>query len=183
MVHYLLSVSRKCLFQLTVIALCTGCGDGNAPAPATGTVHGSPVTSTTRTISSTPVFAQTQFTIGNRRYLFDVTSHSIEDMQALLQRTAEITQDMPDDLDDLEIVLILHGPDLDWFTRKNYAKNRELVDLAARLDVLEIIDIKACETAMERRGIDSSELPAFIETIPYAPDEIARLQALDYVTL
>ena len=183
MVHCFLSASRKCLFQLTVIALYTGCGDGNAPPAATGTVHGSPVASTTQTIASTPVPAQTQFTIGNKRYLFDVTSHSTEDMVALLQRTAEITQDMPADLDDLEIVMILHGPDLDWFTRRNYDKNREMVDLAARLDVLEIIDIKACETAMESRGIDSSELPAFIETIPYAPDEIARLQALDYVTL
>ena len=112
-----------------------------------------------------------------------MTGHSIEELEALLQRTEEITRDIPADFEHLEIVLILHGPDLDWFKKENYSKNRQMVDLAAKLDGLDIIDIKACATAMGSRGIDSNDLPAFIETVPYAPDEIARLQEQDYVTL
>ena len=90
---------------------------------------------------------------------------------------------MPADFEHLEIVLVLHGPDLDWFVKVNYDKNKQMVDLAAKLDRLEIIDIKACATAMGSRGIDSNELPAFIETVPYAPDEIARLQEQNYIAL
>jgi intracellular sulfur oxidation DsrE/DsrF family protein len=155
----------------------SGCGEDNAPSPATEIAQTSPV------VPSIPVHTQTQFTIGNKRYLFDVTGHSIEELEALLQRTEEITRDIPADFEHLEIVLILHGPDLDWFKKENYGKNRQMVDLAAKLDGLDIIDIKACATAMGSRGIDSNDLPAFIETVPYAPDEIARLQEQDYVTL
>ena len=168
---------------LTYSLLLTGCGEGNSAPAATEVANRSPITETIQTVPAPHNHTQNQFMIGNKRYLFDVTDHSIEEMQALLQRIEEITQLMSDDFDDLEIVMILHGPDLDWFTQENYDKNKDLVDLAARLDTLNIIDLKACATAMESRGIDSTRLPAFIESVPYAPDEIARLLEQDYTFL
>jgi len=168
---------------LTISLLFTGCGEGNSPPAVTEVAEGPTVTEPIQTAPTPHNHTQNQFMIGNKRYLFDVTDHSIEEMQTLLQRTEEITQLMSDEFDDLEIVMILHGPDLDWFTQENYDKNKELVDLAARLDTLDIIDLKACATAMESRGIDSTRLPAFIEPVPYAPDEIARLLGQDYTSL
>ena len=124
-----------------------------------------------------------QFSIGNKRYLYDISEHSIEELQLLLQRAEEITQDETEKLEDLEIVMILHGPDIGWFTLDNYNHNRELVDLAKKLDTFDVIDLKVCETAMENLEIDRSQIPTFIESVPYAPNEINRLSEDGYTHL
>lgn len=124
-----------------------------------------------------------QFNIGNKSYLFDVSNHSIEELEALLGRAEEITQANSGEYDQLDIVMILHGPDIEWFTRKNYERNKKLIELAARLDTYEIIDMKVCETAMSSHGVSRDEIPAFIESVPYAPDEIERLLNDDYINL
>ena len=126
---------------------------------------------------------QTQFNVGNKSYLFDVTDHSLEELEALLVRAEEITQMSSDDYDDLEIVMILHGPDIDWFTQQNYKQNKQLVDLAARLDAYDIIDMKVCETAMDSLGVERTEIPPFIESVPYSPDEMKRLLQEGYINL
>lgn len=126
---------------------------------------------------------QTQFNIGNKSYLFDISNHSVGELQALLQRAEEISQFEKDDYDQLEIVMILHGPDIEWFTQQNYDNNRQLVDLAERLDSFEIIDMKVCETAMAKRGVKREEVPDFIESVPYSPDEMKRLLRDGYINL
>lgn len=126
---------------------------------------------------------QTQFNVGNKSYLFDVSDHSLEELEALLLRAEEITQMSSDDYDDLEIVMILHGPDIDWFTQQNYKQNKQLVDLAARLDAYDIIDMKVCETAMDSLGVERAEIPPFIESVPYSPDEMKRLLQEGYINL
>jgi intracellular sulfur oxidation DsrE/DsrF family protein len=44
------------------------------------------------------------------------------------------------------------------------------------LDRENIIDIKACQTMMRSLNIEQSELPSFIEQVPYAPVEIFRMK-------
>lgn len=126
---------------------------------------------------------QTQFTIGNKSYLFDISNHNIEELEALLRRAQDVTQLDSSNYGDLEIVMILHGPDIDWFTQQNYERNLELVDLAAKLDAFDIIDMKVCETAMSARGVKREDIPSFIETVPYAPDEMQRLLDEGYINL
>ena len=126
---------------------------------------------------------QTQFNVGNKSYLFDVSDHSVAELEALLARAEEITQISSDEYADLEIVMILHGPDIDWFKQQNYIHNKRMVDLAAKLDANEIIDLKVCETAMSKLGVQQEELPAFIEPVPYAPDEMKRLLNEGYINL
>ncbi len=111
----------------------------------------------------------------NSRYLFDVTDHALDELQALLQRAEEITQTRQPGYEDIKIALILHGPDINLFTQQNYAQNKHLVDLAAKLDAFDIIDMKICETTMSSMGVSRSDIPPFIESVPYAPDEIKRL--------
>ena len=124
-----------------------------------------------------------QFTIGNKSYLFDVSNHSFEELESLLQRAQEISQFDKKNYDNLEIVMILHGPDIDWFTRKNHEKNQRLIDLAAKLDAFDIIDMKVCETSMNNRGVKREDIPAFIESVPYAPDEMKKLTEEGYINL
>jgi intracellular sulfur oxidation DsrE/DsrF family protein len=76
--------------------------------------------------------------------------------------------------------VILHGSEAVPFTSSGYDANRELVDRAARLDAYRLIDVRICETWMTENGIERSEIPAFVEPVPYAPEEIERLQAEGY---
>ncbi len=124
-----------------------------------------------------------QFNIGNTQYLFDVSNHSAEELEALLYRAEEIREAHAEGYDDLEIVLILHGPDINFFRQENYIKHKPIVDLAAKLDAYDIIDMKICETTMSNMGVARSEVPAFIESVPYAPDEIRRLGEEGYINL
>ena len=168
------------------VLLSSACDQGeqiSAVTVAPPTVETAPVI--TLTEPSKPMYAQTdsQFTIGNKRYLYDISEHSIEELQSLLQRAEEIAQTGIDEYEDLEIVMILHGPDIGWFTLDSYDNNKELVDLAKRLDTFDIIDLKVCETTMENMKIDRNQLPAFIESVPYAPDELNRLLNEGYTHL
>lgn len=124
-----------------------------------------------------------QFNIGNTRYLFDLSDHTPEDLAALLQRAEEIRDTQADGYDELEIVMVLHGPDINIFRQDNYDKHKALVDLAAKLDAFDIIDMKICETTMSKMGVQRSEVPAFIDSVPYAPDEIRRLGEEGYINL
>ena len=138
------------------------------------------------TTTPVPVVAevkQPEPEIENKSYLFDVSMHSIEELEAILARAEEVSQTHPADFEDLEIVMIIHGPDIDWFTHKNYEYNRKMVDLAARLDAYDIIDMKVCEKTMKNRGVSVNDLPDFIESVPYAPVEIDKLLKEGYINL
>jgi len=121
--------------------------------------------------------------IENKSYLFDITDHTIEELEALLVRAEEVSQTHPADFEDLEIVMIIHGPDIDLFTSQNYAENKQLIDLAARLDAYDVIDMKVCEKTMSLRGVDREDIPSFIESVPYAPTEIKQRLQDGYINL
>ena len=123
------------------------------------------------------------FNIGNTQYLFDVSDHSPEELEALLFRAEEIRETHAEGFEQLKIVLVLHGPDIDIFRQENYTRHKPIVDLAAKLDAFEIIDMKICQKTMSDMGVERSEVPAFIETVPYAPNEIKRLTESGYINL
>lgn len=124
-----------------------------------------------------------QFTVGNNQYMFDVSDHSREELVALLKRADEVSTVSGTEAGNLDIALILHGPDIGWFAKQNYQRNKELVDLAARLDALKVIDLKVCQKAMDHYGYAESEIPDFIERVPYAPEEMRRLEGSGYFRL
>lgn len=124
-----------------------------------------------------------QLEIGNTRYLFVAAEHTAEELQALLQRVDEITQSEPESHDQLDIALVIHGQNINMFTQKNYEQNKSMIDLAAKLDAFEVIDLKVCEWSMSQQGIQRSEIPSFVESVPFAPDEIKRLTAAGYINL
>jgi hypothetical protein len=171
------------LFGILLLSACEQDDQTSAVAVTPATTETEMVLELTDPAPTLHVQSDSQFTIGNKRYLFDISEHSIEDLQSLLQRAEEITQAGTEDLEDLEIVMILHGPDINWFTLENYNDNKELVDLAKRLDTFDIIDLKVCETAMESLDINQNQIPTFIEPVPYAPNEIKRLSDDGYTHL
>jgi intracellular sulfur oxidation DsrE/DsrF family protein len=176
---------RNGSFLLLAILLLPGCEQ--EPVATTEILtpvnHEEAVIALSNPTSPAHVQTDTQFTIGNKRYLYDISKHSIDDLKLLLQRAEEINQAETVKPDNLEIVMILHGPDINWFTLENYDDNKELVDLAKRLDAFDIIDLKVCETTMDSLEIDRNQIPPFIEPVPYAPGEISRLSEEGYIHL
>lgn len=112
------------------------------------------------------------FIIENKSYLFDLKGHSLSELEALLERTEEVTMTQSSEYKNLEIVMVIHGPDIEWFTQQNHTNNQKLLDLAARLDADDIIDMKVCETTMKFHGVERKDIPEFIDSVPYAPVEI-----------
>jgi len=106
----------------------------------------------------------------------DVTLHHPEEINALLHKLAQ----MPRDPNTPAVALVLHGDEIQFFTRKHYDQYKDLVDLAGRLEASNAIEVKVCRTRMSMMGIQEQDLPAYVETVPYGPDEVLRLDDRGY---
>lgn len=132
---------------------------------------------------SAPASPVTSLTAEAGRYLFNVTLHTPEEIAGLLKRAEELTRTTHADSRGTGIALVLHGPEIEIFAKKNYSRFRKTVDQAARLDAGRIIEVKMCLTEMKHLGIREEDIPAFIEIVPYGPDEEMRLRQRGYVYL
>jgi intracellular sulfur oxidation DsrE/DsrF family protein len=108
-------------------------------------------------------------------YVFSVTVQSAQQLDVVLSR-AENLRELFNPDEHSKIAIVLHGDELQLFQKDNYSSNQSLVERARMLDEDNIIDIKACQTMMRILEIEQSELPGFIEQVPYAPVEIERLR-------
>lgn len=109
------------------------------------------------------------------QYVFDVVIHKPDEMDKLLGRIEQLSSTIKPNKDVPKLALVLHGPEIAFFTRKNYPQFMDLVDRAAALDKKGIIDVKVCDTMRRVLDIDASELPDFVEHVPYGPAEVERL--------
>jgi intracellular sulfur oxidation DsrE/DsrF family protein len=118
---------------------------------------------------------------GASRGVFDVSVHSLEELEVLFERAEEIARHpRPVDGGD-SIVLVLHGPEVEFFAISNYDRYRSIVDRAARLDAFRVVDVKICQTMMDRYDIGRDDIPAFIEQVPDGAAEVERLTREGYV--
>jgi intracellular sulfur oxidation DsrE/DsrF family protein len=108
-------------------------------------------------------------------YVFGVTVSSVQELDVILNR-ADSLRKLFDPDQHGRIAIVLHGDELQLFQKDNYAANQSIVDRARLLDEEMVIDIKACQTQMRFLEIEQSELPGFIEQVPFAPVEIERLE-------
>ncbi len=108
-------------------------------------------------------------------YVFGVTVSSAQELDVILNRADSLRKLFDPELHG-RIAIVLHGDELQLFQKDNYAANRSIVERARMLDEEMVIDIKACQTKMRFLEIDQSELPGFIEQVPFAPAEIERLE-------
>ena len=119
----------------------------------------------------------------NGRYMFNITLHTPKEIEGLLNRAEMLSKTTRNLKHSAGIALVLHGPEIEIFTRANYKKYRAIVDKAAKLDGDSVVEIKICKTQMNNMNIKEDDLPAFIEVVPYGPDEEKRLQREGYVNL
>jgi hypothetical protein len=110
----------------------------------------------------------------------DVALHTLAELKRLLEQAEKIANSETQYNTDEPIVVVLHGEEIKAFIRSNYRAHKALVDLAARLDAFNIIDVKACKRWMGANGIMVNELPPFVETVPIGLGERDRLEKAGY---
>ena len=113
--------------------------------------------------------------------VLDISVHSLDELKVLLDRAEEIAARPRSQGGMAGVVLVLHGPEVEFFAISNYPRYKDLVDQAARLDAFDVVDVKICQSMMERLGVQRDDIPAFIEQVPYGPGEVERLVREGYV--
>lgn len=114
-------------------------------------------------------------------FVADISVHSEAELETLLDRVEQLLERPRKSGEAPLVSLVLHGPEVEFFALKNYARYREVVDHAAKLAALGAVDISICQTQMRNRGIAEDEVPAFLRQVPYGPEEVQRLLDSGYV--
>jgi intracellular sulfur oxidation DsrE/DsrF family protein len=112
--------------------------------------------------------------------VFDISVHSIEELEVLFDRAEDLARRPRPVGGEDNIVLVLHGPEVEVFAISNYERYRSLVDRAARLDAFDVVDVRICQTMMQQFGIEADDIPAFIEQVPNGAREVERLTREGY---
>jgi intracellular sulfur oxidation DsrE/DsrF family protein len=115
------------------------------------------------------------------KIVLDVSVHTIEGLRVLFDRAEELAMTPSPAGEDASLVLVLHGPEVEFFSIRNYARYKEIVDQAARLDAFDVVDVRICQTMIGALGIEQTDIPSFIEQVPYGPGEVERLSQEGYV--
>ncbi len=108
-------------------------------------------------------------------YVADINVHTVEELEVLFARVEQLLE-RPRGADEVPLIsIVLHGPEVEFFALQNYQEYKSLVDHAAKLSALGAVDISICQTQMRVRGIESDQVPAFLNQVPYGPDEVEGL--------
>ncbi len=113
-------------------------------------------------------------------FIAQIEAHTPSELSDILNRVDSLLLEQSGFPSSRPLALVLHGEEARVFLRENYQQNRELVDLAARLDAFNAIDIQICETWLRGASVPKSDLPAFVDTVPYGPDQEKALLEQGY---
>jgi intracellular sulfur oxidation DsrE/DsrF family protein len=138
-----------------------------------------PVAGAAETMS--PIGTSPEADMVPERTVLGVSVHTIEGLRVLFDRAEELAMIPRPKGGDASVVLVLHGPEVEFFAIKNYDKYKDIVDQAARLDAFDVVDVKICQTMMGVRGIERNDIPSFVELVPYGPGGVERLRQEGYV--
>ena len=111
-----------------------------------------------------------------QKVVYDVNVNSTKDLESVLNRASYISIISGADPFEQSIVLVLHGPEINFFGIKSFAKHKELMKRAQSLVESEVLKIKMCKIAAEGRGFKPQDIHGFVEMVPMGDAEIVRLQ-------
>ena len=115
--------------------------------------------------------------IDGPRYVADVELQTTAEFAELLNRASQLmVDDVAGQGGGARVTFVLHGPVIRDLLRQNYPANREVVNIAASLSALEVVEIKVCRTWMGMNAIDEADLLPFAEPVNLASSEVQRLR-------
>ena len=166
---------------LALITFATAIWLATSTPPEKPAVVASPPLITQTELAPKPIASPAPQGVPGQRLVFDIAAHSPNELRTLLTQ-AETLIDGPQK-PVAHLVLVLHGEDVRYFAQSQYQTYKDIVDLAAKLDAYNVIDMKMCRTAMAQQGIEDGEIPSFIELVPFGPAEVQRLTEADYLPM
>jgi len=107
--------------------------------------------------------------------VFGISVHKVDELRQVLQRAEELVSQPKSASQPANIQLLLHGPEIQFFSIDKYPQYKDIVDLAARLDAYNVVELKMCETAMKDLGVKKDDIPGFIEFVPNGDIELEKL--------
>ena len=116
-----------------------------------------------------------------KKAVLDISVHTIDELKVLLDRAEQLAMSPQLPGETASVILVLHGPEVEFFSISNYDRYKDIVDQAERLDAFDVVDVKICRTMMEIKGIPRNDIPSFIEQVPLGPAEVERLVGEGYV--
>lgn len=118
--------------------------------------------------------------VQEQRLQANVELHTTDELRALLEKAEKISNGDTEYNTQEPVAVVLHGEEIRAFVRSNYREHKDLVDLAARLDAFNVVDVKVCRRWMGMNGITESDLPPFVEPVPWGAAERDRLERSGY---
>lgn len=112
-------------------------------------------------------------------YIARLNARTPEELQDILFR-AQMWAGQFETYPSRPISIVLHGSEAHAFVKRNYHEHKELVDMAAKLDAFNIVDVQICETWMGLNNVSRKELPPFLQIVPFGPAEESRLIEAGY---
>ena len=108
-------------------------------------------------------------------YVADIQVHTAQELAGLMDRADQLLasgqfQGGP------PVSFVLHGEEARVFMRASYAQHKMLIDLAASLTALGVVNIRVCETWMGSQSLDPAGLQPFVGTVPNGMREVSRLR-------
>ena len=93
-----------------------------------------------------------------QHYVADIELQTVEEFRQLLERAEQLLlEGAVSQGDTAEVTFVLHGPVVKNLLRQNYLANKKMVDLAASLSAMGVIEVKACRTWMGGHGVDEED--------------------------
>lgn len=111
-----------------------------------------------------------------QKVVYDVAVDNVKAFSGVLDRASYLNNLNGGNPLTSSIVLVLHGPEIEFFAVKNYPKHKALMERAQSLTVGEVIKFRMCRVAAESRGLRAADIHGFVELVPMGDAEIVRLQ-------
>lgn len=179
-------MSRPLALLMLFLPLVVGAENVTQPKPVSTSAaqveHQQVETSPLSTDGSEAALQKVQQQRLNKKLQANVVLHSLDELKHLLIQAEKISNGESE----VEysranpIAVVLYGEEIQAFVRSNYRTHKKLVDLAARLDAFNVIEVKVCQQWMAENGIKPNELPPFVEPVPVGAGERARLEKTGY---
>lgn len=111
------------------------------------------------------------------RFVADIELQTADQFKQLLERAETLLVEgvAPQD-EEPTVTFVLHGPVIKDLLRQNYVESSELVNLAASLSALQVIEIKACRTWMGSHDVMEVDLQPFVTPVNLWRSELERLR-------
>lgn len=117
-----------------------------------------------------------EYTYAPQKVVYDTAARDEAHFEGVLDRVSFLNLQYGADPFDASIIVVLHGAELDYFARGNYARYANLMQRAHSLTQSGPIEFRICEAAARGRGYAPDDFHGFVQVIPMADAEIIRLQ-------